>query len=179
MEQIAAYDMTRPPRTPLPPPDPGPTGMPAHEHTRWNRRPLRTVFFDERGRTRSDRGPAGRGTYQAGLFGEEVVADGLVRSGWTILGHRVRTRVGELDLVARRGDTIVFVEVKTAGPGRIAVEHSIDGRAKHRIRRAAVAWMCTNTRLQRGVRRYRFDVFLVRRDADGGITRIDRIRDAF
>lgn len=149
-----------------------------HPHRR-SRRPWRAVFFDERGRSRATRGPAGRGTYQTGLFGEEMVADGLIRSGWRILGHRVRTRVGELDLVARRGATIVFVEVKTAGPGRIAVERAVDARSRHRIRRAAVAWMASNPRLQQGVRRYRFDVFLVRRDSSGAIVRIDQVRDAF
>src|SRR5688500_4899306 len=77
------------------------------ERARCNHRPRRTVFFDER--MRIGRGPTGGGTYQSGLFGEEVVADGLERAGWKVLGHRVRTRVGELDLVARRGDTIVFV----------------------------------------------------------------------
>ena len=146
---------------------------------RSTRRPHRSVFFDERARAGAPRGPAGSGTYQSGLFGEEVVADGLRRGGWRILGHRVRTRVGELDLVARKGDAIVFVEVKTAGPGRIAVEQAIDARARHRIRRAAVTWMALHPSLQRGVRRYRFDVFLVRRDHHGGIHRIDHIRDAF
>ena len=148
------------------------------ERARVNRRPHRQVFFDERRRSGGLEGPGG-GTYQSGLFGEEVVADGLVRAGWRILGHRVRTRVGELDLVGRRGDTVVFAEVKTARPGRIAVEEAVDGRQRHRIRRAAVAWMASNPSLQRGVRRYRFDVFLVRRDDDGAIVRIDHVRDAF
>lgn len=147
------------------------------ERARCNQRPHRSVFFDERSRTGGARGPSG--TYQSGLFGEEVVADGLQRAGWRILGHRVKTRVGELDLVARRGDTIVFAEVKTARPGRIAVEESVDGRQRHRIRRAAVAWMSSDPRSQRGVRRYRFDVFFVQRDDSGAITRIDHVRDAF
>jgi putative endonuclease len=149
------------------------------ERARCSRRPHRSVFWDERRRTGTPSGPAGGGTYQSGLFGEEVVADGLVRAGWRILGHRVKTRVGELDLVARRGDTIVFAEVKTARPGRLGVEESVDGRQRHRIRRAAVMWMSMHQREQRGVRHYRFDVFLVRRDQSGAITRIDHIRDAF
>ena len=146
---------------------------------RWVRRPRRTVLFDERGRTGPMRGPAGHGSYQTGLFGEEMVADALTGAGWRILGHRVRTRVGEVDLVARRGDTIVFCEVKTAGPGRMAVEDAVSERGRHRIRRAAVAWMAMSPSLQRGVRRYRFDVFLVRRDEAGAIIRIDQLRDAF
>ena len=155
----------------------------AMERARCGRRPGRRVFFDERARVGGAGGPGGAppgsGTYQAGLFGEEVVADGLQEAGWRILGHRVRTRVGEVDLIARRGDTVVFAEVKTAGPGRISVEESVGARQRHRIRRAAVAWMSANPKLQRGVRRYRFDVFLVRRDRDGAITRIDHVRDAF
>jgi hypothetical protein len=92
------------------------------ERARCSKRPHRSVFWDERRRAGTPSGPAGGGTYQAGLFGEEVVADGLERAGWKILGHRVKTRVGELDLVARRGDTVVFAEVKTARPGRLGVE---------------------------------------------------------
>jgi putative endonuclease len=148
------------------------------ERARCSHRPHRSVFFDERRRSGAPPGRSG-GSYQSGLFGEEVVADGLEGAGWRVLGHRVRTRVGELDLVARRDDTIVFVEVKTAGPGRLGVEEAVDHRQRLRIRRAAVAWMAANPHLQRGVRRYRFDVFLVRRDRDGAITRIDRFRDAF
>jgi putative endonuclease len=149
------------------------------ERARCSQRPHRSVFWEQRARSGSAGGTGSGGTYQSGLFGEEVVADGLQRAGWKVLGHRVKTRVGELDLVARRGDTIVFAEVKTARPGRMGVEESIDGRQRHRIRRAAVAWMSSHQHEQRGVRRYRFDVFLVRRDGTGAITRIDHIRDAF
>lgn len=153
----------------------------AMERARCGRRPRQHVLLDERARAGGSGGASGgrSGTYQSGLFGEEVVADELLAAGWKLLGHRVRTRVGELDLVARRGDTVVFAEVKTAGPGRLGVEESVGARQRLRIRRAAVAWMAANPRLQRGVRRYRFDVFLVRRDSEGAITRIDHVRDAF
>jgi putative endonuclease len=156
----------------------------ALEAARSSRRPAHRVLFDVRaragGRTGGGRSGGGaRDTYQAGLFGEEVVADQLVADGWRILGHRVRTKVGELDLVARRGDAVVFAEVKTARPGRISVEESIDQRARMRIRRSAVAWMAANPRLQRGVRAYRFDVFIVRRDEAGVVERVDHLPDAF
>lgn len=149
-------------------------------HVRPRRRPHRDVFYDERARSShgSPNAPAG-GTYQAGLFGEEMVADGFVRGGWMILGHRVKTKVGEIDLIARRGSTIVFAEVKTAGPHRMEVEAAVDAKSRSRIRRAAVTWMACNPQLQNGVQHYRFDVFLVRRDSAGCITRIDQIRDAF
>jgi putative endonuclease len=150
------------------------------DDARYNvRRTQRSVFFDERARSGSMRGPAGRGTYQSGLFGEEVVADGLRTAGWKLLGHRVKTHVGEVDLIARRGSTIIFAEVKTAGPRRLDVASSVDAKSRTRIRRAAVAWMQSHQREQIGVRHYRFDVFFVERDADGGIVRIDHVRDAF
>jgi len=157
----------------------GTAAVAAVDRTRAAHSPRRSVFLDERAKRGEDRGPAGRGTYQSGLLGEETVADGLRRAGWRVLGQRVRTRVGEIDIVARRGDSIVFVEVKTAMPGRIGVEHAVDGKQRHRIRRAAVAWMASNPRLQRGVNHYRFDVFIVRRDSTGTIERIDQVRDAF
>lgn len=152
------------------------------ERTRRARRPEAQLLFDGRARSGgSPRGRAGGGgsTYQSGLFAEEVVADRLVEEGWRILGHRVRTRVGELDIVARRGDTVVFAEVKSARPGRLGVEEAVDGRQRHRIRRAAIAWMTAFPRLQRGVRRYRFDVFIVRLDAGGVVERVEHVPDAF
>jgi len=159
-------------------------GLRVADRPRINRRPQRSVVYDERARAGDGTGSSGAvsatgGTYQTGLFGEEAVADMLKRDGWRILGHRVRTKIGEIDLIARRGDIVAFVEVKTAGPRRIGVEHAVDARSRHRIRRAAVGWMAAHPALQRGVCRYRFDVFLVHRDAHGGITRVDHIQDAF
>ena len=143
------------------------------------RRARRGVLLNEAGTTKASRGPAGGGSYQTGLFGEEVVSDGMQRAGWRVLGHRVRTRWGELDLVARKGDMIVFGEVKTAAKPRAGMEELVGARAQHRLRRAAIAWMAANPRLQQGVQRYRFDVFLVYRDRRGGVERVDHIKDAF
>ncbi|MGZ8375687.1 MAG: YraN family protein [Gemmatirosa sp.] len=48
----------------------------------------------------------------AGLLGERIAARWLVRRGWTILAHRFRSGHRDLDLVARQGDLVAFVEVK-------------------------------------------------------------------
>jgi putative endonuclease len=48
-----------------------------------------------------------------GLAGEEAACAELVRRGYEILARRYRTRAGEVDLVARDGASVVFVEVKT------------------------------------------------------------------
>ncbi|MET5012204.1 YraN family protein, partial [Burkholderia pseudomallei] len=48
-----------------------------------------------------------------GRRGERLAAWWLRLKGWTILDRRVRTPAGEVDLIARRGSLVAFVEVKT------------------------------------------------------------------
>lgn len=48
-----------------------------------------------------------------GKIGEDLACDELRRRGYAILARRYRKRGGELDIVARDGRTVVFVEVKT------------------------------------------------------------------
>ena len=52
-------------------------------------------------------------TVALGISGEKLACEELVRQGYAVLATRYRTRVGEIDIVARDGDTLVFVEVKT------------------------------------------------------------------
>jgi putative endonuclease len=47
-----------------------------------------------------------------GKLGEELACTALQRGGYAIVARRYRTRCGEIDVIARDGDTIVFVEVK-------------------------------------------------------------------
>ena len=47
-----------------------------------------------------------------GKHGEDLVCRELRRRGYAVLARRYRTRWGEIDIVARDGDTLVFVEVK-------------------------------------------------------------------
>jgi putative endonuclease len=70
-----------------------------------------------------------------GREGETRAAWFLRAKGWRILDQRVRTPAGEVDLVARRGKLVAFVEVKTR---RTAAEldHAID---EYRLARVAAA----------------------------------------
>jgi len=52
-------------------------------------------------------------TVALGISGENLACDALARRGYAIIARRYRTRVGEIDIVAKDGDTLVFVEVKT------------------------------------------------------------------
>jgi putative endonuclease len=62
---------------------------------------------------------------RSGRRAERLAAWWLRLQGWRILATRVRTPVGEVDLIARRGRTLAFVEVKaraTASDGGIALD---------------------------------------------------------
>lgn len=57
------------------------------------------------------------GPEELGLLGEELAARALAGSGWRVLGRRIATPAGEVDVVARRADLLVAVEVKTGRMG--------------------------------------------------------------
>ncbi len=48
-----------------------------------------------------------------GNRGEEIAAEYLQERGYTLVDRRWRCRYGEIDLIARKGDTLVFVEVRS------------------------------------------------------------------
>lgn len=47
-----------------------------------------------------------------GILGEEVVASFLIREGYTVLARNFRIRIGEADIIARKGEQLFFIEVK-------------------------------------------------------------------
>lgn len=55
----------------------------------------------------------GRGKKYTGSLGEEISLKFLVTKGYRILAKNYRTPFGEIDIVARHGDSTVFIEVKT------------------------------------------------------------------
>lgn len=71
-----------------------------------------------------------------GREGEARAAAWLAEQGWHILARRVRTPVGEVDLIARRGDMIAFVEVKTRASAA-ALDFAIDMPRLARVAAAA------------------------------------------
>lgn len=77
-----------------------------------------------------------RAAETAGRRGERMAAWWLRLRGWAILDRRVRTPVGEVDLIARRGGLIAFVEVKTRGSAA-DLDLAIDARRLARVAAAA------------------------------------------
>ena len=98
-----------------------------------------------------------RAAEQRGHRGESVAAWWLRLHGWRILARREKLRIGEIDLVAKRGRTIAFVEVKTRSRQQ-DLDIAIDAR---RLRRVAAAANALAPRYAKHGEDIRIDVILV------------------
>ena len=97
-----------------------------------------------------------------GDFGENLAAEFLRRKGYRILGRNVRVgRVGELDIIARQGATVVFVEVKARRSDRFGLpEEALTPAKRLHLRRAIAGWLA-----MRGLSEARFRTDVVAVDA--------------
>lgn len=71
-----------------------------------------------------------------GRFAELIAIWWLRFKGYRIEGHRTQTPMGEIDLIARRGHTLIFVEVKLRQSHNAGL-YSVTRTQQHRITRAA------------------------------------------
>ena len=120
----------------------------------------------------------GRDHLVAGEWGEQEAARMLAAKGYRILGRRVRIgRRDEIDLVARDGETLVFVEVKTRkseGYGRPF--SAVDRHKRYVLSRGAVRYLL---RLKTQPAYFRFDVVEVIGSPDGAAPTVRHIEHAF
>lgn len=78
--------------------------------------------------------------YRKGHRGEWLAALALMLKGYRIVARRHRTKLGEIDLIARRGDLVAIVEVK-ARPTLIQAMDAVGFEARRRIEGAADLWL--------------------------------------
>jgi putative endonuclease len=112
-----------------------------------------------------------------GRIGEAAAAEALAARGYVILQRNVRTRWGELDLVAAQGSEIVFVEVKTRTAARCGRPlEAIDPLKQRRLVRLASAFLHA-----RGLhlRSCRFDAVGVTLTPEGRVLEVEIVPDAF
>jgi len=95
---------------------------------------------------------------QHGHRSETIAAWWLRLKLYRIVARRYRTAAGEIDLIARRGRTLVFVEVKARADFRGAAE-AVSARQQHRIARAASQFLAARPDLA-GLDQ-RFDALLI------------------
>ncbi|MGH2731150.1 MAG: YraN family protein [Actinomycetota bacterium] len=110
-----------------------------------------------------------------GRAGEDLAADLYRRLGFVVVGRNYRCAHGEIDLVARRGRTLVFCEVKTRTTDRWGQPSEAVGAVKQaRLRRLAAHWL---GECRPGPVQVRFDVVSV--IVRGARTEVTHIPDAF
>lgn len=110
---------------------------------------------------------------QLGELGESLVAAWLIQEGWMIEARRWRCRAGELDLVARSGQELTFVEVKTRSPGNWDRNGAlaITPAKQLKLLRTAELFLIQHPQWAHLARR--FDVALVGRSARGTVAGVE------
>jgi putative endonuclease len=109
-----------------------------------------------------------------GISGEALAEDHLRGLGYQIIGRDVRTPLGQLDLVAMDGRTLVFVEVKTrAGHGFGLPQEAVDARKIKKLRQLGLYYL--KIRPHRGP--IRFDVVGLTM-TNGRLAQVDHIKNA-
>ncbi len=114
---------------------------------------------------------------QIGAAAEDVAAAFLQAQGVSLLFRNYRRRLGELDLVARHGDLLLIVEVRTRSSNAYGgAAASVDGLKRRRIVRAAQQLLQQHRELSK--LRARFDVIVVS-DLSAATPKVEWIRGAF
>lgn len=97
-------------------------------------------------------------TYQRGLRAEMSAVWYLRLNGYKILEQRYKTKVGEIDIIAIKGNQIIFIEVK-ARPSVEAALESITPTMKNRIEKTALTYISKQNNL--AFNNFRFDVIAI------------------
>jgi putative endonuclease len=102
--------------------------------------------------------PRRRAAERRGHGAETFAAFALRLKGYRILGRRVKTPHGEIDLVARKGDTVAIVEVKARADADTALS-AVGPGSQRRLSAAARVWLARNPAFAGHT--LRFDVVMV------------------
>lgn len=116
-------------------------------------------------------------TKEIGDFGEDMACSFLEKQGMTVLKRNFHARCGEIDIIAKDGDTIVFAEVKTRLSNAYGTPAEfVDFKKQEKIIKTALYY------LGNGDTDMRFDVIEVMYKFSGDVmtvTKINHIKSAF
>jgi len=111
-----------------------------------------------------------------GIEGEAIAADYLIKRGYKVVEQNFRCSIGEIDLIAWEGETLVFVEVKARSSSQFGgPEGAVTLRKQEKIIRVALAYL-QQKKLFTAL--CRFDVVGVVKEGTGGVT-INLFQNAF
>ena len=113
------------------------------------------------------------------IFGQEGEAEAeryLRRKGYRIVARNIRSSLGELDLVAEDGQTLVFIEVKARRSGAYGgAVHAVHRQKQQKLVRLASQFLAQRHWMERSCR---FDVVLLEGTETAGL-RVEHIQNAF
>jgi putative endonuclease len=110
-----------------------------------------------------------------GIEGENVAVKFLEKKGYRIIRRNYKTHIGEIDIIAQDGNTIVFVEVKTRGNESFGKPfEAVNKRKRQKLKNLALLYL-KNQGMEFPVR---FDVLSIFY-SDKGKKEIEHIKDAF
>jgi putative endonuclease len=111
-----------------------------------------------------------------GRRGEQLAEQKLAASGYAILARNYRCRAGEIDLITRHGETLVFVEVRTRrGEAFGLPEASLTLRKRQHLIAAAESYLQAQQLTDAA---WRIDVVAVALSSEGHLLRVDVIENA-
>jgi putative endonuclease len=113
---------------------------------------------------------------ETGILGEKLASDFLEKRGYRILEANYRCPEGEIDLVAKHKDYLVFIEVKTRRSLEFGMpEESITAAKKERLKAVAYHYQQNHSDLPPS---WRIDVVAIELDKKGKPSRIEIIENA-
>lgn len=114
-----------------------------------------------------------------GSIGEELAANHIKKKGYSVLDRNYRTKLGEIDIVARKQNIVVFIEVKTRTSdifGRPS--EAVNYKKQKTIKRLSQQYIL-HKKLDRNCLNYRFDIIEVEIKLTEKKYRINHIENAF
>ncbi|MCS7265535.1 MAG: YraN family protein [Armatimonadetes bacterium] len=115
--------------------------------------------------------------YERGKLAEREAAFYLRRRGYQIITQNLKLKQGEIDLVALKGNLVIFVEVKARSSEEFGTPiESLLPKQQQRIRRAAEAFLAKRGWSERD---RRFDLIAIDLDERGYVKQIEHIPNAF
>jgi putative endonuclease len=113
---------------------------------------------------------------ETGLMGEKLACEFLGNNGYHIIDRNYRCPEGEIDIVARQQDTLVFIEVRTKTSRKYGTpEESITRVKADRLKTLAARYGQSHKNLPEA---WRIDVVAIQMNRDGRASRIEIIENA-
>lgn len=121
-------------------------------------------------------------SHSIGEIGEDASCRFLRRKGYSIICRNYKTKIGELDIIASKSSTLVFIEVKTRTSDWMAQPFEfVDSHKQVKLRHLADGFLAYSgvDKLSRQFKNVRFDVLSVKTAKSGDVIEIEHIMDAF